>query len=84
MGGRGYISGATTTRPALLRCLRKLEHSDTLIVWKLGPLGLSLRDLITMLDGPRTRGVKFSLAPRGYRHCYAHGPGHVADDRGAG
>ena len=42
------LSGATTKRPALLRCLKKLEHGDTLIVWKLDRLGRSLRDLITM------------------------------------
>src|SRR5580700_5913511 len=40
------ISGTTTKRPALLRCLKKLEHGDTLIVWKLDRLGRSLRDLI--------------------------------------
>jgi DNA invertase Pin-like site-specific DNA recombinase len=53
------ISGATTKRPALLLCLKKLEHGDTLIVWKLDRLGRSLRDLITMLDDLRARGVKF-------------------------
>ena len=52
-------SGATIKRPALLRCLRKLEHGDTLIVWKLDRLGRSLRDLITMLDDLKQRGVKF-------------------------
>jgi DNA invertase Pin-like site-specific DNA recombinase len=52
-------SGATTKRPALLRCLKKLEHGDTLIVWKLDRLGRSVRDLITMLDDLRARGVKF-------------------------
>jgi DNA invertase Pin-like site-specific DNA recombinase len=52
-------SGATTKRPALLRCLKKLEHGDTLIVWKLDRLGRSLRDLITMLDDLKRRGVKF-------------------------
>jgi DNA invertase Pin-like site-specific DNA recombinase len=36
-----------------------LEHGDTLIVWKLDRLGRSLRDLITMLDDLRARGVKF-------------------------
>jgi DNA invertase Pin-like site-specific DNA recombinase len=30
-----------------------------LIVWKLDRLGRSLRDLITMLDDLRARGVKF-------------------------
>jgi len=27
------LSGATTKRPAQLRCLKELEHGDTLIVW---------------------------------------------------
>src|SRR5271166_6042586 len=53
------LSGATTKRPALLRCLKKLEPGDTLIVWKLDRLGRSLRDLITMLDDLKQRGVKF-------------------------
>src|SRR5664279_1066601 len=53
------LSGATTKRPALLRCLTELEHGDTLTVWKLDRLGRSLRDLITMLDDLKQRGVKF-------------------------
>src|SRR5882757_10908808 len=53
------LSGATTKRAALRRCLKKLEHGDTLIVWKLDRLGRSLRDLITMLDDLKHRGVKF-------------------------
>ena len=53
------ISGATTKRPALLRCLKTLEAGDTLIVWKLDRLGRSLRDLIHMLDDLRARGVRF-------------------------
>jgi DNA invertase Pin-like site-specific DNA recombinase len=53
------LSGATTKRPALLRCLKKLEPGDTLIVWKLDRLGRSLRDLITMLDDLKRREVKF-------------------------
>src|ERR1022692_465684 len=53
------LPGGTTKRPALLRCLKKLEHGDTLTVWKLDRLGRSLRDLITMLDDLKQRGVKF-------------------------
>jgi DNA invertase Pin-like site-specific DNA recombinase len=53
------LSGATTKRPALLRCLKKLERGDTLIVWKLDRLGRSLRDLTIMLDELKQRGVKF-------------------------
>jgi DNA invertase Pin-like site-specific DNA recombinase len=39
--------------------LKKLEPGDTLMVWKLDRLGRSLRDLITMLDDLKQRGVKF-------------------------
>ena len=53
------LSGATAKRPALVRCLKALQKGDTLIVWKLDRLGRSLRDLITMLDDLRARGVKF-------------------------
>ena len=49
------LSGATTKRPALLRCLKKLKRGDTLTVWKLDRLGRSLRDLITMLDDLKRR-----------------------------
>ena len=53
------LSGATTNRPALRRCLKALKRGDTLTVWKLDRLGRSLRDLITMLDDLKGRGVKF-------------------------
>ena len=53
------LSGATTKRPALLRCLKTLQDGDTLTVWKLDRLGRSLIDLIRMLDDLRERGVKF-------------------------
>src|SRR5690242_16619733 len=53
------LSGTTTERPALRRCLKKLGPGDTLIVWKLDRLGRSLRDLITMLDELKCRKVKF-------------------------
>jgi DNA invertase Pin-like site-specific DNA recombinase len=53
------LSGATTKRPALTRCLKTLRPDDTLIVWKLDRLGRSLHDLITMLDELRAQGVKF-------------------------
>jgi DNA invertase Pin-like site-specific DNA recombinase len=53
------ISGTVSRRPGLSRCLRKLPHGDTLVVWKLDRLGPSLRDLIIMLDDLKQRGVKF-------------------------
>jgi DNA invertase Pin-like site-specific DNA recombinase len=71
------LSGATTKRPALLRCLKKLEHSDTLMVWKLDRLGRSTRDVITMLDDLKHRGVKFRSLTEAID---AERPRHVADD----
>ena len=53
------VSGTTTKRPSLLRCLKTLERGDTVIVWKLDRLGRGLRGLITMLDDLKHRGVKF-------------------------
>jgi DNA invertase Pin-like site-specific DNA recombinase len=51
---REYREPRRSARPA--RCLKKLEHGDTLIVWKLDRLGRSLRDLITVLDDLRPVG----------------------------
>ena len=53
------ISGATTKRPALLRCLKSINAGDTLIVWKLDRLGRSVRDLIAMLDDLKERKIEF-------------------------
>ena len=53
------ISGSTTKRPALLRCLKALDDGDTLTVWKLDRLARSLRDLVAMLDDLNSRGIQF-------------------------
>ena len=53
------LSGATTKRPDAPLPEEAGTRRDTLIVWKLDRLGRSLRDLITMLDDLRARGVKF-------------------------
>ncbi len=61
------LSGTTAKRSALVRCLKALQNGDTLIVWKLDRQDQSLRDLITMLDDHRARGVKFhSLTEANY------------------
>src|SRR6266849_6550857 len=52
-------TGATTKRPALLRCLKTLQDGDTLIVWKLDRLARSLRDLVSMLDDFHHRSIHF-------------------------
>jgi DNA invertase Pin-like site-specific DNA recombinase len=53
------LSGATTKRPALTKCLNTLQSGDVLAVWKLDRLGRSVRDLIAMLDDLKRRGVTF-------------------------
>jgi DNA invertase Pin-like site-specific DNA recombinase len=53
------LSGTTTKRPALARCLQALQPGDTLIVWKLDRLGRNLRDLIALLDALRAEDVQF-------------------------
>jgi len=55
------LTGATTNRPQLARCLKTLRAGDTLIVWKLDRLGRSLRDLITMLDDIARPRHRFSI-----------------------
>jgi len=35
---KGKISGAKTDRPELNACLAKLQHGDTLVVWRLEQL----------------------------------------------
>jgi hypothetical protein len=52
-------SGATLNRPALKRCLKQLEHGDTLTVWKLDRLGRSVRDVVNTLHDLSSRGVQF-------------------------
>ena len=59
------LSASSLKRPALSRCLKTLRPGDTLIVWRLDRPGRSLRDLITMLDDLRARGVKFQSLTEG-------------------
>ncbi len=70
----GYLS-----RPALRRCLKKLESGDTLMVWKLDRLGRSLRDLIAMLDDLKQRGVKFGRKPKLTAQKIAHAQKLIED-----
>ena len=52
-------TGAHVQRPELKKCLKALAEGDTLTVWKLDRLGRSLRDLISLLDDLKARGVAF-------------------------
>ena len=52
-------TGAYVKRPELEKCLKALNAKDVLVVCKLDRLGRSLRDLITLLDDLKARGVGF-------------------------
>lgn len=52
-------SGSLRSRPQLDACLERLGGGDTLIVWRLGRLGRSLRHLLTVLAELSERGVAF-------------------------
>jgi DNA invertase Pin-like site-specific DNA recombinase len=54
------LSGGTINRPALRRCLKKLDPGDTLIVWKLDRLSRNVRDFVIMADDLKERGIKLN------------------------
>jgi DNA invertase Pin-like site-specific DNA recombinase len=53
------VSGATTSRPELDRCLASLASGDVLIVARLDRLGRSAGHLATTVEGLVARGVGF-------------------------
>jgi DNA invertase Pin-like site-specific DNA recombinase len=53
------MSGRTMDRPQLEKCLDRLESGDTLMVWRLDRLGRSTRDLISLIDALKEKGVNF-------------------------
>jgi len=53
------LSGSTTSRPGLAEVMKAARQGDTIIVWRLDRLGCSLRDLLSLLDELRDRGVAF-------------------------
>jgi DNA invertase Pin-like site-specific DNA recombinase len=67
------LSGATIKRPALQRCLKKLEPSDMLMVWELDRLGrsqaLAPANRATRRPAPQTRAETCF-----YRLMYPHLP----------
>lgn len=59
-------TGASSTRPELTRCLQFLRAMDTLVVWKLDRLGLSLSQLSCHGVGRTTRAGALSVADRSH------------------
>ncbi len=53
------VSGSTTSRPELDKCLGYLREGDVLVVYKLDRLGRSLKHLLTIIDDLKERGIGF-------------------------
>lgn len=53
------MSGKTAERPGLKKLFRALSDGDTLMVWKLDRLGRSMRNLVSLIEELRSRGINF-------------------------
>jgi len=54
-------SGRKDDRPGLKECLKALQPSNTLVVWKLDRLGRDLRNLVTVVDDLRQKNIGFKV-----------------------
>jgi len=54
-------SGKKETRLGLQSCLKALQPSNTLVVWKLDRLGRDLKHLVTIIDELRQRNIGFKV-----------------------
>lgn len=52
-------SGKNKERPELEQMLAHLRPGDIVVVWKLDRLGRSLKDLVSLMDEFRSKGVEF-------------------------
>ena len=59
-------SGKSSDRPQLQACLTQLQPVNTLVVWRLDRLGRSLKDLVTILDELRERGIEVASITEGF------------------
>lgn len=54
-------SGRKDMRPGLNDCLKALQPTNTLVVWKLDRLGRDLRHLVNLVDDLRKRDIGFKV-----------------------
>lgn len=59
-------SGKNAERPQLQACLDQLQPGNTLVVWRLDRLGRSLKDLVTVIDELKERGVEIASVTEGF------------------
>lgn len=53
------VSGAKTERPGLNACLKELQASDTLLVWRLDRLGRSMSHLVVLVESLLKQKIGF-------------------------
>lgn len=53
------LTGKTSNRPQLERCLGDLEPGDTLVVWRLDRLGRSVRHLVDTINLLKSKNIGF-------------------------
>lgn len=53
------VSGAQADRPGLAKTLEMLRDGDTLVVWKLERLGLSVKQLVVLMGELHKQSVQF-------------------------
>lgn len=54
------MTGRQQNRPELDTCLSFLREGDTLVVYKLDRLGRSLKNILTLLEDFKNRGIQFT------------------------
>jgi DNA invertase Pin-like site-specific DNA recombinase len=59
------LSGATSDRPGLAKCLSSLESGDALVVWRLDRLGRSMGHLVDLVEELRGKGIGFRSLSEG-------------------
>jgi DNA invertase Pin-like site-specific DNA recombinase len=59
------VSGSTSARPGLDRCLSHLRDGDVLIVWKLDRLGRNTQHVLAVVDELTSRGIGFRSITEG-------------------
>jgi DNA invertase Pin-like site-specific DNA recombinase len=67
------MSGSTTSRPQLDRCLQALEPGDTLVVKRLDRLGRSMPHLVSTVHDLAARGIGFNSLEEGINTATAAG-----------
>jgi DNA invertase Pin-like site-specific DNA recombinase len=59
------LSGMRADRPGLASVLKAVREGDTLVIWRLDRLGRSLKELISLADELKRRGVQLRSVTEG-------------------